>query len=133
MLSTYDERCKKLAGDSSIMVAVLLGDAPGDMELVAVKPWFACNDGWESLRTQSQWRGLRCVGCVGLVNDEPRVVLEEPISLDAACKLAVQFAVYVSALIEAATTAGLFSAELERAEVMELERLHAVPDSRTTQ
>jgi hypothetical protein len=78
-MTSYDQRRDQLALDSSIMVQVLLGHAPGDMEFVPLKPRPASDDRWTELRAQWPGRGLRLVGTIGLVDGAPKLALREPL------------------------------------------------------
>jgi hypothetical protein len=129
-MTTYDERRDHLALSSSIMVQVLLGHAPGDMEFVALKPRPASAEMWEELHARWPGRGLRLAGTIGLVDGAPQLVLKEPLDGVQVETLAVAFAVYIGALVKNAMTADNFAAEIERAEVSELERMYAHPDYR---
>ena len=129
-MTTYDERRDQLALDSSIMVQVLLGHAPGDMEFVPLKPRPASDDRWTELRAQWPGRGLRLVGTIGLVDGAPKLALREPLDAVQVDALAVAFAVYVGALVKEAMTSDGFAAEIERAEVSELQRMFAMTDPR---
>lgn len=129
--ATYEERRDNLAINSSIFVQVMLGNASGDMEFSLVRPRPANADVMEEeLRAKWPGRGLRAVGFVGLVDGAPQLVLKAPISAAEVEVLAIAFGGYVATLIKQSMSAENIGAELERAEVSELERLYAMPDSR---
>jgi hypothetical protein len=127
-MTTYSERLDQLALSSSIMVQVLLGRTPGDMEFVPLKPRPASAEMWEGLHAQWPGRGLRLAGSIGLVDGAPQLVLKEPLGAVQVEALAVAFAAYIGCLVKSALTADTFAAEIERAEVSELERIYAYSD-----
>jgi hypothetical protein len=130
-MTTYEERRDTLAVNSSILVQVMLGGARGDAEFSLVYPRPANAVAMEEeLRARWPGRGLRAVGFIGLVNMQPQLVLKEPLGDVQVQALAVAAGVYFGTLIKAAMTSGSFTAEIERAEVSELERLYAMPDFR---
>jgi len=126
-MTTYNERRDQLVLNSSIMVQVLLGNTPGDLEFVQLKPRPASAETWEALGAQWHVRGLRHAGSIGLVDGAPQLVLREPLGTNQVEALAVAFAAYIGCLVKSAMTSHNFAAEIERAEVAELERMYAMP------
>jgi hypothetical protein len=130
-MTTYEHRRDDLVINSSICVGVLLGDMPGgDMEFVPIRPQPATDAMREDLRSRWPGRGLRGVGYIGLVGGAPKLVLQEPLDAVQVEALAVAFAVYIATLVKSAMTSDGFAVEIERAEVSELERMFAMPDTR---
>jgi hypothetical protein len=127
-MTTYDERRDELAINSSILVGVLSGDTPGDMEFVPIRPQPATDAMREELRLRWPGRNLRGVGYIGLVGGMPQLVLSEPLEDRQVGALADAFAAHIGTLVKSAMTAGSFAAEIERAEVSELERIYAYSD-----
>lgn len=125
---SYEERRDHLAANASILVQVLLADAPGDMEFVPLAPRPASAALWHEL-TWQPGRGLRVVGVIGLVDGAPQLVSNELLDARQIESLAVAFGVYMGSLVKSAMTADSFTHEIERAEVSELERMFSVPDS----
>jgi hypothetical protein len=129
-MTTYEARRDDLAAEASVLVQVLLGSAPGDMEFRAIAPIPATAEMDADLRRRWPVRGLRPVGFLGLVGGTPRAVFSEPLPDEQVQALAVAFGVYIGSLVKSALTADNFPAEIERAEVSELQRMYAMPDNR---
>ena len=130
-MTTYEQRRDTLAINSSILVQIMLGNAAGDTEFSLVRPRPANSAVMEEeLRARWPGRGLRAVGFVGLVDGAPQLVLKTPISAVEVEAVTVAFGDYVGALVKHAMSAEHIGAELERAEVAELDRLFAMPDTR---
>ena len=120
MTETYEVRSDNLAKTASIMVQVLLGTAPGDMEFVPQHPQVATPEMWQNIMATWHQRGSRHVGFIGLVNMVPTAVFNEPLDPRTTAGLAVAFGVFVGTLVT--------SAYAEIAEVKELERIYAYSD-----
>jgi hypothetical protein len=129
-MTTYEHRRDELVINSSICVGVLLGDMPGDMEFVPIRPQPATDAMREELRSRWPGRGLRGVGYIGLVDGAPKLALNEPLDGVQVEALAAAFAVYIATLVKCAMASDGFAVQIERAEVSELERLFAMPDPR---
>jgi hypothetical protein len=127
-MTTYEKRRDELAINSSILVGVLLGDTPGDMEFIPIRPQPATDEMREELRLRWPGRNLRGVGYIGLVGGAPQLVLAEPLAAVQVEALAVAFAAYIGCLLKSALTSDRFAAEIERAEISELERIYAYSD-----
>jgi hypothetical protein len=78
-MTSYDERRDELAINSSILVGVLLGDTPGDMEFVPLRPQPATDAMREELRLRWPGRNLHGAGYIGLVDGAPKLVLKDPL------------------------------------------------------
>ncbi|WP_158785746.1 hypothetical protein [Granulicella sp. L46] len=127
-MTTYEHRRDELVINSSICVGVLLGDMPGDMEFVPIRPQPATDAMREELRSRWPGRGLRGVGYIGLVDGAPQLALSEPLDGGQLEALADAFAAHIGIIVKSAMTTGSFAAEIERAEVSELERIYAYSD-----
>jgi hypothetical protein len=115
--ATYEERRDELATKASVLVHVLLGAAPGDMEFMPTYPQASTQEAWQALIPEWGKRGLHSVGFIGLVDMEPRAVWSEPLDPREVAALAVAFGVYVGTLVTYAYKT--------QAEVSELERIYA--------
>jgi hypothetical protein len=120
MTATYEERRENLATKASILVQVLLGNTPGDVEFMAAYPERASPETWEALKPEWGKRGLRSVGFIGLVDMQPTVVFSELLEPKQVSALAVAFGVYVGTLVT--------NAHNRHTEVSELERIYAYSD-----
>ena len=120
---TYAERSRQVALDSSIAVMVLLNDDNSDLEFLRVRP---VNGSKVIGPEEFSRRKMRCVGVVGLSGCVPRVAFSEPLEPDVVNGIAAAFLSYVCTLL-----GDSFPRHVEAAEILELERLHALPDKRT--
>jgi hypothetical protein len=120
MTATYEERRENLATKASILVQVLLGNTPGDVEFMAAYPDASAPETWEALKPEWGKRGLHSVGFIGLVDMQPTAVFSEPLEGQQVQALAVAFGVYVGTLVT--------HAYKTQAEVSELERIYAYSD-----
>ena len=127
-MTTYEQRRDELAINSSICVAVLLGSTPCDTELFPIRPQPATDAMREELRSRWPGRGLRGVGYIGLVDGAPQLALSEPLDGGQLEALADAFAAHIGTIVKSALTADSFAAEIERAEISELERIYAYND-----
>lgn len=117
---TYSERATELAANASVAVQVLMG-APDDVEFISLKPKMA-NERWlAELRDRWPGRGLRSVGVIGLCGTSPVIALKEPLEPEQVNALMSEFLAHIHVL---------FCDTFEAAEIAELERLHALPDTR---
>jgi hypothetical protein len=128
MTATYEQLRDELAINSAILVAVLLGDKRNDMEFVPIRPQPATDAMREDLRSRWPGRNLRGVGYIGLVGGMPQLVLSEPLEDSQVGALADAFGAHIGSLVKSALTADSFAAEIERAEISELERIYAYND-----
>ena len=94
-MTTYEERRDELAINSSILVGVLLGDTPSDMEFVPIRPQPATDAMREELRMRWPGRNLRGVGYIGMVSGMPQLVLSEPLEDRQVGALADAFAAHI--------------------------------------
>lgn len=127
-MTSYEERRDELAINSSVLVGVLLGDTPNDVEFVPIRPQPATDSMREDLRMRWPGRNLRGIGYIGLVGGMPQLVLSEPLDDSQVGALADAFAAHIGTLVRSALTANGFAAEIERAEISELERIYAYND-----
>lgn len=122
---TYSERSTQLALDSSVAVSVLIG-APGDVEFLPLKPRAADETMLAELKARWPGRGLRSVGVIGLIGTSPQYALKEALDPEQVTALTAAFLTYIHSLF-----LNSFVAQMEAAEIAELERLYALPDTRT--
>jgi len=122
---TYEKRSAQLALDASIVVQIALGDIPGDVEFIPLKPQAADAEMWADIKARWPGRGLRSIGIIGLVGSTPQCALKEPLDSQQMAALAAAFSVYTAALF-----ADSFMKQSAAAEVAELERLYVLEDPR---
>jgi hypothetical protein len=119
-MATYDERRDDIAAKASILVQVLLGTTPGDMEFMPAYPQATTAETWQALIPEWGKRGLHSVGFIGLVDMEPTAVFSEPLDPRQVSALAVAFGVYVGTLVT--------NAHKRQTEITELDRIYSYND-----
>ena len=124
-MQPYDERAAQLTVESSVAVWVLLGNTPGDLEMVPLKPRMADEQMLAELKARWPGRGLDSVGVLGLVGTTPKCALRVPLEPEQVSALAAAFLTYLQVLFHDS-----FAAQMEAAEIAELEHLMLLPDTR---
>lgn len=122
---TYSEKSTQLAMDASVAVLVLMGTESTDVEFLPLKPRRADEARLAELRDRWPGRGLRSVGVIGLCGTTPICALKEPLDSIQVSSLAGAFLTYLHVLLHDS-----FAAQIEAAEIAELERLFQLPDTR---
>jgi len=123
---TYSEKkSTQLALDASVAVQVLMGTAPGDCEFIPLKPKAADETMLADLKARWPGRGLRSVGVIGLCGTSPCCAFKEPLESKQVSALAGAFLTYLSVMF-----ADSIAAQMQAAEIAELERVLTLPDTR---
>ena len=117
---TYQQRAEQAVRDSSLAVMVLLNPDNTDAEFVQCGP-----DRPFISREQFTARRLRQVGVVTLKNLQPAVTLREALPPDVVMAIATDYLEYLRVYLQRS-----FAEQMEAAEVSELFRLFALPDTR---
>lgn len=120
-MQTYMERATQVACDSQIAVQVLLSLGNDDIAFVPLKPV----SGEYLTREEFTVRQFRSVGIVGLRGLESCSAFKEPLDPPVVDAIAAAFLEYVRVLLGQS-----FAAQVEAAEVAELERLYLLPSVR---
>ncbi len=120
-MTTYEGRRDELAAKASVLVQVIIGATPGDVEFIPTYPRSSSSaEALQALLPEWGKRGLHSVGFLGLVDMQPTAVFSEPLEPKQVSALAVAFGVYVGTLVT--------HAYKTQAEVSELERIYAYSD-----
>jgi hypothetical protein len=130
-MQTYSEKSTQLALDASVAVLVLMG-AHDDVEFIPLKPRMIDENMSAELKARWPGRGLRSVGMLGLCGTSPRCALKEPLEPEQVSALMGAFLAYCHALFcgRFNTQQDRFAAQMETADIAELERLYLLPDTR---
>lgn len=122
---TFAERAGELAVESSVAVMILSNPECTDVELMPLRPRPMTDI--ERARLAARWHGrdLDSLCVIGLVGVIPRVVLKRPVDPEKVAALSDAFLAYVHSLL-----GDSFAAQIEAAEVEELERMYLLPDTR---
>jgi hypothetical protein len=122
----HTEKSNQLAINAAVLVQVLMGDAPGDVEFVPLKPRMASSTMLADIKARWPGRGLRVVGLIGLSSDmKPLSSFNEPLTPQQVDALSTAFLTYVHVLLGES-----FAQQHEATEVQELWRLYSLPDTR---
>jgi hypothetical protein len=122
---TYLEKSTQLALDASVAVQVLMGTTPGDCEFIPLKPKAADETMLADIAARWPGRGLRSVGVIGLCGTSPCCAFKEPLESDQVSALAGAFLAYLHVMF-----ADSITAQMEAAEIQELQRMMSIPDMR---
>jgi len=119
-MMTYLDRATNAAANASVAVQVLMG-APDDVEFIPLRPRMADEKMLADIAARWPGRGLRSVGVIGLHGTSPVIALNEPLGPEQVDALASAFLSYIHVLL---------CDSFEAASILELEKLHALPDTR---
>lgn len=124
-MKPFNARAADVTRQSAIAVQVLLSHDNNDMEFLLLRP-VPVHLSARFSEEEFTARQLRFVGIVGLSGLNAKCAFEEPLDERVVSTIASAFIEYTRALL----TQSSFGDYLAQAEVTELERLYALPDTR---
>ena len=122
---TYTEKSTQLALDAPVAVLALSSPDCTDLELLPLRPRQMSEREREQLAARWHGRNLRSVGVIGLVGTTPKHALKDTLEPEQVSALIDAFLGYLHALY-----CGSLATQQATAEIQELERVFALPDTR---
>lgn len=119
----------RIAAEASIAVLILANPEITDVDFIPLKPRMMSPAEQAELRNRWPGRNLSSIGAFGMVGAVPKVALKVPLDDRQVTALSAACAAYIATLL-GGSLAEQLAAQLEAAELAELERLWLLPDTR---